>query len=190
VKRPHTAAIVAAAVAVVLGALVIVVATRSSALDRVSESPLLGKPAPVLTGESVTTGDAGVAGDAPSFDLAAEDGRFVLVNFFATWCVPCQAEHDDLLRFSEAHAASGDARVVSVVFRGDEPDDVRQFFAERGGDWPVVGDPAGTIATAWGAVKVPESYLVDPTGRVVSKIIGGVDYGKLEELVARVRQSS
>jgi cytochrome c biogenesis protein CcmG, thiol:disulfide interchange protein DsbE len=169
--------------AIVLGALVVTLATRDSALDRVADSPLLGKPAPALAGASMVA-------DGQTFDLGDQEGRYVLVNFFATWCEPCKAEHDDLVQFSEVHSATDDARVVSVVFRGDDPEAVQSFFGSRGGGWPVIQDPGGAIATSWGAIKVPESYLVDPNGYVVSKIIGGIDYSRLEELLQRAQQAA
>src|SRR5207249_342077 len=98
-----------------------------------------------------------------SYDISGDRGRFVLVNFFATWCVPCQREHDDLARFANTHALAGDASVVSVAF-SDDPNDVAKWFREHGGDWPVVADSRGAIATSWGVSGVPESYVVAPNG--------------------------
>ena len=165
----RTARWVAVGLAVVLAGLVLVLATRDAATTRVAKSPLVGRPAP----------------DAGELDMDDHEGRFVLLNFFATWCDPCRREHDDLLRFANVHAVAGDAEVVSVVF-SDEPDDVEDFFDEHGGDWPVFDDGDGAIATAWGVSGVPESYLVAPDGTVVAKLIGGVRYDKLEEFFTSV----
>ena len=167
--RSRVALISAVVLAVLLGAFVFVLATADPSTTRLAETPLLGKQAPAL-GEEV----------------AAGEGRWTLVNFFATWCIPCVEEHDDLVAFSNTHAVAGDAEVVSVVF-SDDPDDVEAFFDEHGGDWPVFEDDDGAIATAWGVSGVPESYLVAPDGTVVAKLIGGVRYGRLEELFAEVR---
>jgi cytochrome c biogenesis protein CcmG/thiol:disulfide interchange protein DsbE len=157
---------IALGMAVVLAVLVGILFTRPPATQRLVKSPLVGKIAP------------------DTFGIDAQRGRFVLVNFFATWCVPCQEEHDDLLRFAETHRDDG--RVVSVVF-SDDPDDVEAYFAREGGDWPIVRDEDGAIATAWGVARVPESYLVAPSGRVLGKITGGVTYDFLEEQLARLR---
>ena len=178
-KQSRTALFTAAGVAVVLALLVVVLATREPATSKVDKSPLVGRAAPALRAARLD----GAAGD---FDLAAEQGSFVLVNFFATWCVPCIREHDDLARFAARHEVAGDASVVSVVF-SDEAANVRRFFARNGGDWPVVSDDDGAAAISWGVARVPESYLVAPDGTVVSKITGGVEEERLEELLARAQ---
>jgi cytochrome c biogenesis protein CcmG/thiol:disulfide interchange protein DsbE len=173
--RGRTALVTSLVLGALLVGLVLVLATREPATTRVAKSRLVGKAAPAITGSSVTGGG--------SFDLADHRGRFVLVNFFATWCTPCIEEHDDLVQFADTHAAAGDASVVSVVY-SDTTDDVRRFFEQRGGDWPVVADDDGSVATSYAVIRVPESYLVGPDGRVVLKITGGIKADQLEELYA------
>jgi cytochrome c biogenesis protein CcmG/thiol:disulfide interchange protein DsbE len=175
-RRPALWGAVAAGVALAL--FVAVLATREPATNRAVDSPLLGKPAPELAGDSVLDGD--------TFDLRDEEGRWVLVNFFATWCEPCRKEHPELVRFSQDHQVADDARVVSVVFE-DQADDVERWFRDNGGDWPVVDSPDGSIVVDWSVSGVPESYLVDPSGGVRAKIVGGVDAEKLDELLRRVQ---
>jgi cytochrome c biogenesis protein CcmG/thiol:disulfide interchange protein DsbE len=164
-RRSRVALVSAVVLAILLGAFVLVLATSKPSTHRIAESPLIGEQAPPI-------------GD----EVALGQGRWTLVNFFATWCVPCVEEHDDLVQFSNTHALTGDAEVVSVVF-SDEPDDVEAFFDERGGDWPVVRDDDGRIATDFGVTGVPESYLVAPNGIVVAKIVGGIDVERLEALL-------
>lgn len=164
---------VAVVVGIVLVALVAVLATRDPATTRLAQSPLVGEAAPPIDGTTIH-------GDA--FTLTDLDGQWVLVNYFATWCVPCQREHPDLVEFDRRHEAAGDARVVSVVF-DDDPGAVRRFFAREGGDWPVVTDD-GRIALDYGVAGIPESYLIDPDGVVVAKITGGVRADGLEGLLA------
>jgi cytochrome c biogenesis protein CcmG/thiol:disulfide interchange protein DsbE len=164
--------------ALLIGALVVVLATSEPSTSKLADSPLLGKVAPALTGDVVTTGER--------FDLVDTAGSWVVVNFFATWCVPCKAEHDDLVAFSNAHAVGRDASVVSVVF-DDTTKNVQAFFEKNGGDWPVVEDDDGKIATDFGVTGVPESYLIDPNGIVRAKIVGGVAVEKLEALLAQAK---
>jgi cytochrome c biogenesis protein CcmG, thiol:disulfide interchange protein DsbE len=175
-RRPALWGAVAAGVALAL--FVVVLATREPATNRAVDSPLLGKPAPALAGDSVLDGD--------TFDLRDQEGRWVLVNFFATWCEPCRKEHPELVRFAQDHQVADDARVVSVVFE-DQADDVERWFRDNGGDWPVVDSPDGSIVVDWSVSGVPESYLVDPSGGVRAKIVGGVDAEKLDELLRRAQ---
>jgi cytochrome c biogenesis protein CcmG, thiol:disulfide interchange protein DsbE len=175
--RSRVALVSAVVIALLLGGFVFVLATAEPSTSKLADSPLLGRTAPALSGDTVFAGD---------YDLVDDAGEWVLVNFFATWCTPCRAEHDDLVAFSNRHAVTGDASVVSVVF-SDDADDVEAFFEDNGGDWPVVRDDDGRIATDWGVTGVPESYLVAPNGQVRAKIVGGVDVEKLEELLRRAK---
>ncbi|MGQ0833060.1 MAG: TlpA family protein disulfide reductase [Microthrixaceae bacterium] len=177
---PRTALVVAAVVAVLAVLLVGVLATRDPSVDRVTKSPLIGKLAPVTRGQTL---------DGGTFDLADQRGRWVLVNFFATWCIPCLKEHPELVAFSASHATKGDASVVSILF-DDDPDDAREVFAKRGGDWPVVIDPEGAISVAYGVARVPESFLIAPDGTVVQRLVGGVTAAQLDRLLAQYEAAS
>ena len=173
----------AVVVAVIMVALVVVLATRDPAQDRVDESPLVGHVAPPLVGEVV----APEATAGSQFDLDRLRGQWVVVNFFATWCVPCVTEHPELIEFSERHAATGDASVASVVFDADENvEDIADFFADNGGDWPVVDGE--DVILDWAVAAVPESFLVSPDGVVAAKITGGVTADGLDDLIAEVQQ--
>lgn len=169
-RRRILAAVVV--VAVVLGALVVLFATSDGSQGADTSAQVLSEQAPELAGVT-TSGEA--------FDLRGLQGKWVLVNFFATWCPPCVAEHPELVAFSEEHR--DDAVVVSVAF--DEPAPViEEFFAEKGGDWPVIADDTGGIVLDFGVVKLPESYLIAPDGTVVEKFAGGVTAAALDEVIA------
>src|SRR5215210_4308039 len=133
-RRRHTALFVSIGLAAVLALFVGVLATREPSQDRTTDSPLIGEVAPSLRGTSLV--------DGATVDLDALRGQWVVVNFFATWCIPCRTEHPELLSFSRRHGQAGDASVVSVVFQ-DDPEAVRDFFAEEDSAWPVI-DGSGT----------------------------------------------
>lgn len=179
-RRPRLAPFVAIAVAAVLALFVVLLATRDTAATRVGKSPLVGKQAPAIEGRTA-------AGD--TFSLDRLQGRWVLVNFFATWCTPCKAEHPELVKFADEHRVKGDAEVVSVAF-SDTPQNVAAFFKEHGGTWPVLVENTGTVAIGYGVAQVPESYLVAPDGLVAAKLIGGVRAGDVDALLARFGASS
>lgn len=167
----------AIAVAVPLALFLAVLATRDQAGTRAADSPLLGKPAPAIAGTTI---------DGQPVDLAQYRGKWVLLNFFATWCVPCRQEHPDLVRFAARHRSQGDAAVVGVVY-DDSLDAVRSFVRDEGGDWPMVADPKGRIALDFGVAGVPESYLITPGGAVAAKVVGGVEASALEDLLNQVK---
>lgn len=171
------AALVAAAGIAALVAAALVTMNRP---EVVAPSPAIGELVPALTGTTL---------DGDAFDIDDLRGRWVALNLFATWCVPCQVEHPELIAFDEEHQRIGDARVVSVVF-GDSDEAVRAFFADRGGTWPVLGDEHSSVIIDLGATGVPETYIVAPNGIIVERILGGVTHELLDSIIDRYRQGS
>ncbi len=167
---------IALPVATAVALLVLVLATRDSAFERKASSPILGALAPPVAGATIT---------GEPFDLDDWRGRWVIVNFFQSTCVPCIVEHPELVAFDERHNAAGDARIVSVVF-DDTVENVREFFAVHGGDWPVLATGAREAAVAYGVTGVPESYLVAPSGVVVWKQLGGVTADGIDDVIAQL----
>ena len=169
---------IAAALAVTFVALVVVLAKAEPSTTRAADSPLLGEQVPNVQAKTI---------DGVDFDLNDELGKWVVVNFFATWCVPCRIEHPELISWQQRHEALGDATVVAVIY-DDSVSAVRRFRDEEGGDWPMLIDDDGRIAVDFGVAGVPESYLVSPEGVIGSKIVGGILDGELEELLSRAKQ--
>jgi cytochrome c biogenesis protein CcmG/thiol:disulfide interchange protein DsbE len=178
--RPrHTALWGAVIVGVVIALLVAVLATRKSAADVEAASPLIGLPAPPLAGADLS---------GRPRQLADFHGKYVLVNFFASWCVDCKREHPDLVLFNQHHA--GDTRVAFLgVIYDDDPALVTKFFASEGGAWPVIN--AKSAKVDFGTTGVPETFLISPNGIVLKRIVGAVTVGGLERLVsaAEARQA-
>ena len=106
-----------------------------------------------------------------------------VVTFFATWCVPCRTEQPELVRFESSDGRSNPVEVVSVIYQ-DEPGAVRQFERSHGGSWPVVADPSGSIAAAYEVIAVPRAFVVNPEGKVVQAILGGVTARSLKRIIA------
>ncbi len=174
-RRRSTTRWAALGVAAVLVALIGVLAISKTQTES-AESPLLGKVAPALSGKTLT-------GD--SFDLTSLRGKFVVVNFFASWCQPCRIEAPELRRWAQRHEAAGDAELVNVLFQ-DTPAAAKAFFAEFGGaTWPVLAVDTDTIGLDWGVAKVPETFVVNPDGVVVAKTITNVTESGLDDLLRR-----
>lgn len=172
----RTALIAAAVVGIVMVGLIAVLALSDSG-PRTAKNNMVGQAAPGVSGKTI---------DGSDFDLDQYRGRWVLVNFFADWCPPCRLEHPELVKFHEAHAASGDIEIVSVAFQNSK-EDVEGFFAENGGEWPVLAEDVNHLAVAWGVTKLPESFLVSPQGVVAYKFISAVTQEDLESVLDEVR---
>lgn len=109
----------------------------------------------------------------------------MVVNFFASWCQPCREEAPELREWAQKHEASGDAILVNVLFQ-DTPAAARSFFAEYGGaTWPVLAVDTDTIGLDWGVAKVPETFVVNPAGVVVTKTISTVTAAQLDGFLRR-----
>jgi thiol-disulfide isomerase/thioredoxin len=116
-------------------------------------------------------------------------GQVVLVNFWATWCLPCRAEMPLLETMGQRHAASGLVVLGLSVDRAG-PDVVSSFLRERGITYPVaiVGRD---VETAFGGVQgYPTSVLLDRTGRVRYKVVGPLAMASLEPGVRRLLRDS
>jgi len=164
---------------VLLGLVIVLVRSVGDDDTRVS-SPLLDQVAPEVVSPTLDGGE---------YDLDDRRGQWVVVNFFASWCVPCRNEHPELMAFAEAHEPIGDASVVSVLIN-DEPADAATFFAEHGGDWPVLTDPEGQTVVDFGVTAPPESYLIAPSGVVAAAWIGQVTQEQLDGVIAELSGSA
>lgn len=151
---------IAALVGVGLIGLVVLFAVSGNSLQA-DRSRLLGRRVPELAGLTL-------AGD--KYNIDDSRGNWVLVNFFATWCVGCVREHPELVELEDWGRANT-LDIVSVVF-DDDSDRVQDFFDTRGGDWPVLQD--SSAAVTFQIAQIPESFLVSPAGVVVQHSVGGI----------------
>jgi thiol-disulfide isomerase/thioredoxin len=153
----------AAAVAVIVSALIAVVASARPSSDVSAQSPLLGQAAPPIEGKGLAGG---------RYSLSQFAGKWVLVNFMATWCPPCRQEMPQLLAFAAQHAHKGDAVVLTVADDASNVSELRAYLASKGAHWPAVDDPAATVA--YGLTGLPSSFLVAPDGTVFAYLLGEI----------------
>ena len=180
--RPKSIQYAAIAVGVVMVLLVALLITRKAiGDDKNGASPVVGKPAPAISGHAL---------QGRPFDIGAND-RWLVVNFFATWCGPCVAEHPELRAFSDEHKRDGKARVISVVYGNDTAAKIRAFFKQHKGSWSVLDSDDGRTALDWGVAQVPESFLVSPAGVVVARFNtgSGVTKDELDAYIAEAEKS-
>ena len=182
-RRPRIAPFIALAVALALGGLFVVLAQSDSGQNENSDSFLLDKPAPRVV-STVLPDAAGEPED--TFDLSHRKGSWVVLNFFDPDCIPCINEHGELVALDEQQDALGadGAELYTIINKGSD-DEIRQFFSEKGGNWPRIRDPQGGISVAFGVSLVPETWIIDPDGIVRERMISQVT----AEHVATVLQS-
>jgi cytochrome c biogenesis protein CcmG, thiol:disulfide interchange protein DsbE len=182
-RRRRVAPIVVGAVAVLIAALfVVLIRADPRTGDDDGNSPLIGEVAPDATGE--------LADGAP-FQLSRRKGSWVVLNFFTHNCVPCIREHPELIEFVDQQRALGaDGAEFYTVVRDSTHDQVDEFFAERGGDWPVVYDPRFEFANQFGVALVPETWIIDDNGVVRMRIITEVTAEGLGSVIQQMRGAS
>ena len=119
-------------------------------------SVLVGKPAPALEVPALREGDKPLTG------ALLRSGQPTIVNFFASWCTPCLAEHPLFMRLAQRDGAT----VIGVAWK-NKPEEARAWLARLGDPYRFAGaDLAGRTGLDWGLSGVPETYLVDGTGIV------------------------
>lgn len=180
--RSATVKWVAAIVAVAaVGLVALFIAADPTAPDVSGPSPLINQPAPAAVGE---------LGDGTPFDLSRRKGSFVVLNFFASDCIPCIREHPDLIEFDDQQSLLGTegAELYSVV-TGDTQSRVEEFFAERGGDWPAVYSEGDQISVVFGVALVPETWIVDPDGIVRARFQNTVTAEQLSITIQQIREA-
>jgi cytochrome c biogenesis protein CcmG, thiol:disulfide interchange protein DsbE len=172
-RHPVRWAMVGVALFVLLPA-VVVLGSRLGKDATAVRSVLVGKSAPEFTLPNID------GGTIRSADLR---GRPYVVNFWASWCVPCRREHPHLAEFHRRFGPSG-VELLGVIW-GDTPENARRYRQELGGDWPIVTDPKDRAAVDFGVRGPPETFLVDEAGIVVAKFTGPLGRDQLDEAIAR-----
>ena len=141
-------------------------------------SALIGRPAP----STVLPPLPGLLRDGqpvPGFDAAAFGGTVTLVNVWASWCVPCHDEAPLLMQL----AAEKGLQIVGINYK-DQPENARRFLGRHGNPFSAVGiDPNGRASIEWGVYGVPETFLVDPAGRIAFKLVGAITSENLERVL-------
>ncbi len=151
--------------AFVLLVVLLVVGLKISDRKTLIPSPLVDKPAPEFN--LPVLGNPGQKMSKESFL-----GKPYLINFWASWCVTCRAEHPVITDLAE----SGLVRVIGFNFR-DESADAKAWLARFGNPYEVsLVDLDGRISIDFGVYAAPESFLVDPSGKIVFKQTGAMTH--------------
>jgi cytochrome c biogenesis protein CcmG/thiol:disulfide interchange protein DsbE len=162
-------------ISVVAGLFVVLLIFGLQRDPRTIESPLPGHvafdfSAPTLDGDTISLTDL--------------EGKVVVLNFWASWCIACIYEHDVFMQ-AERQYADRDFQMLGVVYQ-DEAANARRWMAQRGGSWPSLIDYKSRIAIDYGVYGVPETYFISKDGTIAYKQIGPVSPRIMSEWVNRL----
>jgi cytochrome c biogenesis protein CcmG/thiol:disulfide interchange protein DsbE len=133
-------------------------------------SALIDRPVPDFALAALVEG-------APGLASAELGGEVALVNFFASWCVPCRIEHPLLEQLARERGIA----IYGIVYK-DEPDAIKRWLADLGSPYArVLVDPGSRTALDFGVYGVPETYVVDAEGRIRLRIAGPLDPATIGE---------
>jgi cytochrome c biogenesis protein CcmG/thiol:disulfide interchange protein DsbE len=140
-------------------------------------SKIVGKPLP-----DTTIGPADFNGEP--IRLRSLTGQPMIINFFASWCVPCVAEAAQLGALQQRGI-----KIVGIAVR-DKPDDLRAFLKEHGNPYSAVGtDPQSAVQIDLGSSGVPESFVVDGRGIIRYQHIGPIEPGDVQRILGKLAES-
>ena len=152
--------------------LVIIAALGTALVVGVALTPTLGavavgKDAPAFRGLDIATGD--------SVGLDSYAGDVVLLNVWATWCIPCEAEMPSIQRLYEELGPLG-FQVVAISVDESGPERVKEWIDEREFTFEVLHDQSGQIERTYQTIGVPETFIIDRQGVIVKKVIGATEW--------------
>ncbi len=119
--------------------------------------------------------------DGDSLTLSDYQGQVVLVNFWASWCPPCNAEVDDLNAYYEAHKDEG-FTIIGVNVE-DTPEDAKAFVEQHGVAFPIVIDTEAKVAGDYNVIGLPSSYFINQDGELYGFQPGIITPEELERQV-------
>ena len=178
----HRARWIALAAGLVVTVLAVVLATQVGTDPRadVNKSHLLGENAPAF---DLPTLDGS---HVRSTDLA---GKTVIVNFWNSWCLPCQQEHPALVEFYRRHASDPAFAMVGIV-RDDTESAVRGYVSDEGVPYTVAFDPGANASLDFGTRGQPETYAITPDGVITGTQFGPSTVAQLEAMYRAARGPS
>jgi thiol-disulfide isomerase/thioredoxin len=121
--------------------------------------------------------------DGKPFDLAAQRGKWVVVNYWATWCVPCIKEMPDISAFVKSRK---DVAAIGLAFEDTDAKDIAAFVEKHPVSYPIAQLDVTAPPKDFGAPKgLPTTFLIAPDGHVAQRFIGPITGEKLNEAIAK-----
>lgn len=137
--------------------------------------------------DSVNYGNALLNQDDKPISLADYHGKVVFLNFWATWCPPCQREMPEIQKLSEKYQNSEDIAILTVVMPGGQEMDaagIKKFLKEKGFTMPVIFDD-GRLSSSFQITSLPTTYMFDCDGNVYGSVVGQLSSDMMENIIDR-----
>lgn len=135
-------------------------------LTHQQHAPAIGAPAPAFT--------LGQLGEPSAVSLASLRGHPVVLNFWASWCIPCKSEAPALERYAQQY--KGRVDFIGIDYK-DFASDALTFVSAHGLTFPILQDGSGDVTGSYGISQVPETYIVSAKGKIVAHFAGPIDGG-------------
>ncbi len=150
--------------------------------DQDISAPEARGPAPVFT-TTLFTGE--------NFDLSAQQGKIVVVNFWASWCEPCKEEMPAMQQLAEENP---DVAIIGIAASNDQLDKATAFAQEVGVTYPLAMDtgasgPNGKIASSYQVFGFPATFFINTDGQIVDSIFGAVPLDDLQTYIDRAKST-
>jgi cytochrome c biogenesis protein CcmG/thiol:disulfide interchange protein DsbE len=147
--------------------------------DRAVKSAMVGRPLPEFELPGIVPGKPGLS------STVFRQGKPRLLNVFASWCIPCAAEAQQLARLKQMGIA-----IDAVAIRDTTPD-IQGFLGRYGDPYASIGDdPDSSVQLALGSSGVPETFVIDGQGRILLQHIGAIRDEDIDGIVAAVRKGA
>ena len=127
-----------------------------------------------------------VLGGSGTQSVAELRGKVVVLNFWASWCVPCRTEAPILERAHKRLTVSGAGTVLGVTYNDSTPASLR-FADQTGMSFPSVRDVGTKLAERYGTNRIPETFVIDRRGRVVDVFRGQIDQAFIDRALAKAQ---
>ena len=145
-------------------------------LGMAASPPLVGGPAPTFKLEAV---------DGQILNLSDLKGQFVILNFWATWCVPCVKEMPE---FQKAHQSLNQKVKIIGINLAESKEQVNDYIRGKGYSFPILLDGYGNVSQEYEVLHLPVTFFITPDGVIREKIFGG---GVTREMIeAKINQLS
>lgn len=142
--------------------------------DDTPSSPIVNRPAPEFTLQSL---------EGQEYQLSKLKGRPVVINFWASWCLPCRVEAPVYRTLSRD--AGDQVEFLGIAFNDDQKK-AQAFQEEFGLNLPILWDPGSRVAIDYGVAQIPVTLVLDQDGTIVYRHLGEVDLETMQGVLSRL----